>query len=123
MQNKDLGFDKEQIVVIPITKESSDIYKNKIKAYPEIVNATGCDRNFSNGSSTRLFYTKNEKPVEVTIIRVEEEYLNTLGIKLLKGRNFSKEFPSDKLNSVLVNQTFIDEFDLDSPIGEAVNVG
>jgi putative ABC transport system permease protein len=121
MQNKDLGFDKEQIVVIPIMKEYSDIYKNKITAYPEIINATGCDRNFSNGSSTRLFYTKNEKPVEVTIIRVEEEYINTLGIQLLEGRNFSKDFTADEVNSVLVNQTFVDEFDLESPIGESIN--
>jgi len=121
MQNKDLGFDKEQVVVIPIFKEFSDVYKNKIKAYPEIINTTGCDRNFTNGNSSRLFYNKNEKPVEVTIIRVEEEYINTLGIHLLEGRNFSKEFPADELNSVLVNQTFIEEFDLQSPLGEYIN--
>ena len=121
MQTKDLGFDKDQVVVIPIVKEFSDIYKNKIKNYPEILNATGCDRNFSSGSSTRIFYTKNEKPVQVTIIRVEEDYINTLGINLLQGRNFSKEFPADKLNSILVNHTFVEEFELESPIGETIN--
>jgi len=120
MQNKDLGFDKEQVVVIPMLKEFSEVYKNKIKAYPEIINVTGCDRNFTNGNSSRLFYNKNEKPVEVTIIRVEEEYVNTLGINLLEGRNFSKKFPADELNSVLVNQTFVEEFDLQSPIGESI---
>ena len=117
MQNKELGFDKDQIVIIPISKGFSDIYKNKILAYPEIISATGCDRNFSNGNSSRSFITKADKPVEVNIIRVEEEYINTLNINLIEGRNFSESFPSDKLNSVIINETLVKKFDLQEPIG------
>ena len=117
MQNKELGFNKDQIVVIPISKEFSDIYKNKILAYPEIIAATGCDRNFSNGNSSRIFFTQSDKPIEVYIIRVEQEYINTLGIKLIEGRNFSESFPGDKLNSVIINETLVKEFDLQTPIG------
>jgi len=121
MQNKELGFDKEQIVVIPILKEFNDIYKNKILAHPEIISATGCDRNFSNGNSSRIFTSQSGKPIEVFIIRVEDEYINTLGINLLEGREFSESFPGDKLNSVIINETFVKEFNLQVPVGSVVN--
>lgn len=121
IQNKELGFDKDQIVVIPISKDNSDIYKNKILAYPGIISATGCDRNFSNGNSNRLFHTKSGKPIQVNIIRVEEKYINTLGINLIEGRNFSESFPGDKLNSVIVNETLMKEFNLQTPVGSVLN--
>lgn len=121
MQNKELGFDKDQIVIVPILKEFSEIYKNKILAYPEIIGATGCDRNFSNGNSSRIFSTQSGKPIEAYIIRVEEEYINTLGINLIEGRNFSESFPGDKLNSVIINETLVKEFDLQTPIGTVLS--
>ncbi|MFC2088082.1 ABC transporter permease [Calditrichota bacterium] len=121
MQHKELGYEKDHIVVIPILKKYSDIYKNKILAHPEIISATGCDRNFSNGNSSRLFTTKSSKPIDVNIIRVEEEYINTLGIKLIDGRNFSELFPGDKLNSIIINETLAKEFDLKNPVGEVLN--
>jgi putative ABC transport system permease protein len=117
MQNKELGFDKDQIVVIPISKDLSDTYKTNILSYPDIINVTGCDRNFSNGNSSRLFHTHSGKPVQVNIIRVEEAYVTTLGIDLIKGRNFSESFPVDQLSSVIVNETLVKEFDLQAPIG------
>jgi ABC-type antimicrobial peptide transport system permease subunit len=121
MQNKELGFNKDQIVVIPISTEYNDTYKNNILSYPEIISAAGCDRNFSNGNSSRLYHTLSGKPIEVNIIRVEEEYVNTLGINLIEGRNFSESFPGDKLNSVIVNETLIKEFDLQTPVGTVLN--
>jgi len=121
MQDKNLGFDKDQVVVVPISKQFSDIYKNKILAFPEIVVATGCDRNFSNGNSSRLFTTEAGKPIEANIIRVEEDYINTLDIKLLEGRNFSKEFSADNQDKVIVNETFVKEFNLQNPIGYVLN--
>ncbi len=121
MQNKQLGFDKDQIVVIPISKDLSDTYKTNISSYPDIINVTGCDRNFSNGNSSRIFHTQSGKPIQVNIIRVEEEYVNTLGIDLIEGRDFSESFPGDKLNSIIVNETLVKEFDLQSPIGTILN--
>ncbi len=121
IQNKDLGFDKDQVLVIRVSKEKSEIYKNKISSYPQVLSVTGCDRNFSNGSSSRTFKTNSNKPVQVSIIRVEEEYIKTLGLNLMEGRNFSESFPSDKISSVIVNQTFVEEFELENPIGYIVD--
>ncbi|MCK5076025.1 MAG: hypothetical protein KAR38_06595, partial [Calditrichia bacterium] len=121
MLNKDLGFNKEQVVVIPIQYKHSNIYKNKISSFPQIINAAGCDRNFSNGNSTRLFITDAEKPIYANIMRIEPDYLNTLEIQLKEGRNFSNEFSNDKTNSVIVNETFVKQFDLQEPVGTILN--
>ena len=117
MLNKNLGFDKDQILVIPIEKQYSDLYKNTILAFPEIISATGCDRNFSNGNSTRTFSTPADKPVQVNIIRIDEDYIKTLNLKLLEGRNFSEAFPTDKLNSIIVNKTLLKELEIENPLG------
>lgn len=117
MLNKDLGFDKEEVLVIPILTQYSDLYRNKILNYPEIISACGCDRNFTNGSSTRDYYTDAGKPVSAQIIRVQEDYIKTLGIELLEGRNFSEEFPGDKVNSVIVNETLVKELELERTLG------
>ncbi len=53
--------------------------------------------------------------------RIDDDYLNCLGTKLVSGRYFSKEFPSDPLNSILVNEAFAKEAGWKLPIGKTVD--
>jgi len=53
--------------------------------------------------------------------RVDEDYLRALGVTLIAGRGFSKEFPSDVTNSVLVNETFAKEAGWTNPVGKTVD--
>ena len=52
---------------------------------------------------------------------VNESYLPLLKIPVIKGRNFSKDFPSDSAHSVLVNETFVKKAGWKDPIGQEVN--
>jgi putative ABC transport system permease protein len=69
----------------------------------------GTDRNTwtDAGGTTRSTYN----------FGVDYDYVEVLGMKIVEGRNFSRDFPSDPSGSVLVNQAFVREFDLDQPIG------
>ena len=49
---------------------------------------------------------------------VDSEYLKTLDVKLLDGRNFSYENPADLRESVIVNETFVKELDIKNPLGK-----
>ncbi len=61
------------------------------------------------------------KDLDIDLERVDEAYLPTLEIPLLKGRNFSKDFPSDPTHSVIVNEAFVKEIGWKDPIGKTVD--
>jgi len=120
IDGKDLGYDEEDIVVVPVSFNQCRTYKANITKYPGIVSATGCDRDFSSGSSSKTFLDLNAKPIGTRIIRVDEDYVETLGLDIVDGRNFSEQFPSDRISSVIVNETLVREFGLEKPIGRTL---
>jgi putative ABC transport system permease protein len=121
MQNKDLGFDKENIIIIPLPVTYHEMYKNKISTFPEVISVTGSDRTFTNGNSTRGFFSQSGKPISTRIACVDPDFINTLGINLIEGRNFSPLFPADKINSVLVNETLLRDLELSTSVGTNLN--
>jgi len=115
LRNKDLGFNKDQQIVIPLrSAESKNIYtalKTEIKKNPQIENAGGT-----------LYYPGIFNPSDMPIYKegdnmntskrtymnwVDESFLQTLGIKTLAGRLFSAEFPADTSFRMILNEEAI----------------
>jgi len=115
LRNKDLGFNKDQQIVIPLRSgESKNIYtalKTEIKENPLIENAGGA-----------LYYPGIFNPSDMPIYKVgenmnsskrtfmnwvDESFLQTLGIKTLAGRLFSAEFPADTSFRMILNEEAI----------------
>jgi putative ABC transport system permease protein len=109
MQNKKLGYDKEQTLFIPDARllgGNQDAYKQRILQNNSVVSAT-ISRSIPAGEimdGTEI-YPKNESgngtEIHANIYHVDYDYLKTLGISVLYGRNFSKEFPSDTAGVVI----------------------
>ncbi|MGH7597712.1 MAG: ABC transporter permease [bacterium] len=126
VSHKDLGFDKEQIVVIPTRAgfqkiEQGDrifnFMKNELAGHPNIVAVTAMSLSFARGlSSTGV--EKDGKTVEVFHYRLDYDVIATLGMQLTAGRNFSREISTDAAQAVIVNESFVKEFELDSPVGQ-----
>jgi hypothetical protein len=57
---------------------------------------------------------------EVDIIEVGDNYLKTMDIKLLEGRDFSKDSETDRQGSVIVTQKMADLFGWDTPLGKEI---
>jgi putative ABC transport system permease protein len=123
VSHKDLGFEKEQIVVIPTRAgfqnvESGDrifnFMKNELAGHPNIVAVTAMSFSFARGlSSTGV--EKDGKTVEVFHYRLDYDLITTLGMQLTAGRNFSREISTDA-QAVIVNESFVKEFELASPV-------
>lgn len=112
MQNKKLGFDKEQTLFIPDARllgGNQDAFKLSILQDNRVVSAT-ISRAIPAGDiidGTEIFpqnESGNGTEIHSNIYHVDYDYLQTLGIGLLHGRNFSKEFPSDS-SGVVINET------------------
>ncbi|MFC1726490.1 ABC transporter permease [candidate division KSB1 bacterium] len=126
VKKSDLGFDKEHVVVISLEGEvrrKHDVFKSNILQIPGVVNASTSSLIPGRGRSTLRcrFEGVDEAKVSTSqYMEADEDYLETMGIKLTAGRTFSKEFPADRSSSLLINETLLSELGWDSPLGKAV---
>lgn len=126
--NTKIGYDKEQVVLIQGANtlgEKSYTFKNELLQLSEVSNVTQNDYLPILGTKRdgRQFWkdgrSKIDKGVGGQYWRVDEDYINTLGIKLLNGRNFSSEMATDS-SAIIINQKMANELGLNNPIGERI---
>jgi putative ABC transport system permease protein len=123
LRSTDLGFAKDQQIVIPLRSTTAkNIYaslKNDVKDNPQVQNvgATLYYPGIVNPSDMGLY--KEGKTVndakDVHTNWVDESLLQTLGIKPLAGRLFSKDFPSDTSSRIILNEEAIKQIGFKSP--------
>jgi putative ABC transport system permease protein len=114
MLNKDLGFNKEQLIVINRagalgTKIQS--FKDAVKEIPGVINISN-----SAGVPGRLFsnsgYGIEGRKDETFLIQtnlIDYDYLDTYGIKLISGRSFNKTYTTDQ-QACLINESAVKNF-------------
>lgn len=113
--NMDLGYsiDNTVMVIRPIRDaDQMRRYKQdlmKIPAVEQVTLASGY-----NGTGLKL---NDGSTMEVRHARIDEDYLDLMNIRLLQGRNFNPDFPTDLMSSIIVNKAFVDELGLEDPIG------
>lgn len=119
LRNKDLGFQKDQQVIIPLrTTTAKNIYrsfKTELSNNPAISTA-GASLFYPGIANTTdwLLYKQGDpadKTRDVFMNRVDESFLQTLNIKPVAGRLFSTEFPSDTANRIILNEQAIKQFE------------
>jgi len=111
IQHKDLGFNRSQVLVIKYVDvlDNAKTLKQEIKQLPGIANATlsGFTPTGSLRAPDAVFTNKTpdaKNALFTEIWPVDEDYLNTMGMKLSTGRNFSNQLTSDS-STVIINET------------------
>lgn len=108
--NKDLGYDKENLVKIalpPFSKDNPKLikhFKHDLASQSEIVNIG--TRNLGRSITGVV---ADAKQFEIDINSIDENFFPTFKIPFRIGRNFSSEFPADSVQSAIVNETFLKE--------------
>ena len=127
LRTRDLGFNKEQVISLN-ANTNKDIrsnilaFKNEMLKNPQIKSVStssstpgGDNVNFNLFTvQTNTGYT--DQGVDCYV--VDENYLNTLGIPMVRGRNFNSL--ADTLRSIIVNEKMVEYFKWDEPIGKRV---
>ncbi|MBS1531024.1 MAG: ABC transporter permease [Bacteroidetes bacterium] len=127
IHNKSLGFDREQVLVVKNTAvlgKQAESLEKEIKQMPGAANATmslyqptGDDR-----LKTGLFPDKEidvKKDILSEFWSVDEDYINTMGLQLVAGRNFSKQLTSDS-SAVIINEAFVEKFGQKDPLNKFI---
>ena len=116
MQNKKLGYDKDQVLFLPDARllgKDQTAFKQQLLQDNRVVSAS-ISRSIPGGQimdGTEI-YPKNENSngteIHASISHVDYDYLHTLGIQILKGRNFSKDFPTDS-SAIVINEAAVQQ--------------
>lgn len=127
LKNKYVGFDTENLVVIQgygpegmLDSKKLYLYQDGISSYPAVIEATRAGHELSNRSSIRGYVKAEGKQIAVESIGVGHNYLRTVGLDLLEGRDFSKTMETDMDRSIIVNETFVKRFGWQRGAGKTV---
>jgi putative ABC transport system permease protein len=126
INNKDLGFDKDQVLMVTNPKWDPDYTKQltgRLQAFaqsqPGVLEFSGMNGGLNGSYSTNGFMMNGEQQWRKQI-SVYYNYFDMLGIKFLQGRPFSKDFLSDtsrEIKSIIVNETLFKMLGKDAKLG------
>ena len=129
MKNKELGFDKEHVINIPILDE--DVFEGRDRIKSEFLRHSNVlaasTTSFFPGSKPwyQNYSYEGMPPEENPMIRwmaVDFDFLETLKIRLVQGRDFSKDFPTDIGQAYILNETAVKELGWSDPLGKSFEI-
>ncbi len=130
VRNKDLGFDKEQMMQIDFRSradvEKWNVLKNELLQNPNISGTGSSSTTPGNNYSKNIFSIETEEgpmdQIGLDNYRVDYDFFPTLGVDVVDGRNFSLEYPSDTSLAVMVNEAMVRRMNWSNPIGKKINL-
>ncbi len=120
LTHKNLGYNDRNIVLLDagrgVAQQDFDLIKSELSASPYIQLVSGSD-----GHGNITVGKADGKEIDFAYKRIDGDYLKTLQISLVKGRNLLEGFPGDSTRSVVVNESFVKSAGWDNPLGKQVD--
>lgn len=116
VREKNLGFDKEQVVVLPYTG-NADVLMDRFRQNPDITNASVSQRvpvNTINTDGRTVTLPDKTEPIRVESYLIDENFVDTYKLNIVAGRNISDELASDS-SAFIINETAVTEFGWSNP--------
>jgi putative ABC transport system permease protein len=133
LQEKNLGFDKEQVVVVQLSvprgqrmperikagMDKAETFKTVLAGKPGIKAVCAASFDFANGSWVDVGYD-DDKAIYRTFMMniVDDDYITAMGMQMAQGRNFDEASTSDQRRAVIVNEAFAKEYGWTDAIGK-----
>ncbi|HEY0058296.1 MAG TPA: ABC transporter permease [Flavisolibacter sp.] len=121
LNDKDLGFDKEQVIYFEARGDVAakvETFKSELKKSPNIVSVTsgyGLPGDAFAGETIRISTKEGEKEAHVSLFLGDHDYVKTLGLDIISGRDFSRSMSTDVREAFIINETAVKEFGYGTP--------
>jgi putative ABC transport system permease protein len=123
LRNRKLGFNKDHVVVVPIRSNSirknAEAIKAELMQNPNIVSGTitiGVPGGIVAGDAIKLVAEEGKKTLTLRMIYTDHDYVETMGMEIVEGRDFSKEMTTDASEAFLINEAAVRELQLEHPL-------
>jgi putative ABC transport system permease protein len=129
LNDKDLGFDKEQVLFFNIRGDVETklaAFKTELLKSPNIASVTagyGLPGDQFAGESVKVPSLSATKDVSINLFIGDHDYIKTLGLRIIAGRDFSREMATDTSDAFIINETAVKEFGFGNPqqaLGKAI---
>ncbi|HMH31529.1 MAG TPA: ABC transporter permease [Puia sp.] len=126
MQSRNPGFEKENVVQVNAygvanTKQAFPLLKHELSEHPDIAGIAGADNGLGEHEGMSITgFDYHGKPINISQFYIDPDYVPTLGMHLLAGRNFDHAIGSDTVNAVIINEAMMNElgWTLENSIGQ-----
>ena len=122
LHNKDLGFNKEQIMFFPMRGDNMfknvDAFKNELMKAPGVSSVSigyGFPGDAVAGDEIIVLRNGQQVNESVTQLMVDFDYIETLGLQVIAGRGFSRSMGTDKDHAWIINETAVKQLCFETP--------
>lgn len=133
MQSKKLGYDKENVIMLPLDRRTAEVYEQLKTEFLRSGNAVNVGRAAESpvrimGGYSINIAGGNERGMIVTAMPVDENFIPTMGMEMAVGNNFTegdmRQLEKDTVYSFILNQSAVSALGLqpESSIGAAVQL-
>ena len=126
IKSKDLGFKKENLLVIPLrndeTRDKARVIMNELKSIPRVMSVAGSTSYPGGGIDGEGYYpegTRGNDPWIIYNIGASEDYCETVGLEIIGGRSFSGNYKDEK-NNIIINEKLRDDLGWSDPTGKLI---
>ncbi len=123
-RNKDLGFDKEHVLVFGMNEQllkNRETFRQKLMSDANIKSVAFSTQSFGNISWQESVMINNEGK-QFTFLGTEPEFVGTMNLQIVQGRNFDRSNPTDQ-EKVIINEEAVKYFGLKNPVGSIIGDG
>lgn len=129
LNNKDLGLNKENILVLPATQITGhnikESLKNEIRKLTGVLSVSGSTEvpggEFMINGIAREGKSQAELVQDgIRMVWVDYDFISTMGLELIQGRSFDRSYSGDSLQAFVINKTAAERFGWDGPIGKMI---
>ena len=121
LTHTDLGYNDKNLLTVSVFSDTDSLalqnaFKTELSRIPGVRSVA---KTLNGMWSTRAH--ADGRDIDVRFMHVDEDYLPTVGLSLVAGRNLSRDFPADSAQSVVVNQAFVEAAGWKDPIGKVID--
>jgi ABC-type antimicrobial peptide transport system permease subunit len=118
----DLGYARDELIVVPIQAQHYTTYYESVIQDPRVIEAAGAQEHIGFGNYRRSVEDE-DRELEVNVMDVGPEYIQTMGLKVLDGRIFEPvREEADRGVSIVINRMMAEAFGWEEPVGKQVRM-
>lgn len=130
LKTLDQGFNQEDVITLQLNNQDMirkyPVLKRALLENNEIKFVTSTNTAVGQGSGKVIFSMETDQGMSqrgINFAVVDHDFVDALGIKIISGRDFQQDMPSDTIYGVVVNETLANRMGWSDPLGKKVQLG